>query len=103
MADKVQAKPDASDTSFFHHGLIKLLVVEELNMLNRNWLTFLCLNGYELDTATPSRRTPKSKSITPREEQQQEEEKQPKANQQRKVEQPIVEAFTSTKRLMIRR
>lgn len=34
MADKVQAKPDASNTSAFHYGLIKLLVVEELNSLN---------------------------------------------------------------------
>lgn len=33
MVDKFQAKRDASDTSVFPHGLIKLLMVEELNRL----------------------------------------------------------------------
>jgi len=68
MADKVQAKPDTSSTFVFHHGLIKLLVVEELNILNSDCLTFFFLSGYELDVASPSRKTPKSKSTTPREE-----------------------------------
>lgn len=66
MVDKVQAKSDTSSTSIFHDGLIKLLVVQELNRLNRDWLTFLFLSGYELDVATPSRKTPKSKSTTHR-------------------------------------
>lgn len=61
MEDKAQAKPDASDTSVFHHDLIKLLVIEELNRLNRGWLAFILLSGYELDVATPSTITPKSK------------------------------------------
>jgi len=69
MDDKVQAKPEASSTFVFHHGLIKLLVVEEMNKLNRYWLTFLFLSGYELDVATPSRKTPKSKFSIPRVEQ----------------------------------
>ena len=30
MADKVQDRPQKIDTSVFHHGLIKLLVLEEL-------------------------------------------------------------------------
>lgn len=34
MDVRVQAKPDVSSTSIFHHGLIKLLVIEELNRLN---------------------------------------------------------------------
>lgn len=36
MADKVQVKSDASDTSIFHHSLIKLFVVEEINRLKRD-------------------------------------------------------------------
>jgi len=36
MADNVQAKPKENSTFVFHHGLIKLSVVEELNKLNRD-------------------------------------------------------------------
>ena len=53
MANKFQVKPDASNTSIFHYGLIKFLVVDDLNKLNIDFLTFLFLSGYELDVATP--------------------------------------------------
>ena len=66
MFNKVQAKPHTSDTSIFHHNIINLLVVEELNKLKRIWPTFLFLIGYEFDVVTP-RKTPKSKSSTLRE------------------------------------
>ena len=36
MADKVQAKSEGSETSLFHHGLIKLLVLDELKILGRD-------------------------------------------------------------------
>ena len=36
MVGKVKAKQEASSTFIFRHGLIKLLVVEELNKLNRD-------------------------------------------------------------------
>lgn len=94
MVDKVQEKPDTSSTSIFHHGLIKLLVVEDSNRLNRDCLTFLFLSGYEIDVATPSRKTLKSKSTTPRAQQQ------PRTKQKSETEQPIIEASTSTKRRM---
>jgi len=70
MENNVQAKLDTRNRYIFHHGVIKLLVVEELKRLNRYWLTLLFLSGYELDVATPSRRTPRSKSTTPRKEKQ---------------------------------
>lgn len=70
MVVKVKSKLDTISTSIFHNGIIKLLVVEYLNRLNRDWLTFFFLSGYELGIATPSRKTPKSKSATPRVEQQ---------------------------------
>ena len=37
MADKVQAKSEGSETSLFHHGLMKLLVLYELQRLGRDW------------------------------------------------------------------
>ena len=103
MADKVQAKPDASSTSIFHHGHIKLLVVEELDRLDKNCLTFLFLSAYEITDATPSRRTPKLKSTTPRAEQQPRVGKHPRAEQKSMIEKNIIEASTSTKRRMTRR
>ena len=59
MLDKVQARPESSETSIFHHGLIKLLVLEELKKLNRDWATFISLSGYEVDVLAP-KKTPKS-------------------------------------------
>jgi hypothetical protein len=34
MSDRVQAKPKQVDISFFHSGLIKMLVLEELKKTN---------------------------------------------------------------------
>ena len=62
MADKVQEKSEGSETSLFHHGLIKLLVLDELQRLGRDWSSFLFVSGFELDTLTPTR-TPKPRSI----------------------------------------
>ena len=36
MADKVQEKYEGSDTSLFHHGLMKLLVLDEIQRLGRD-------------------------------------------------------------------
>ena len=55
MADKVQARPQNNDTDVFHHGLIKLLVLEELGKINKDWSSFLFLNGYEVDVVTPKK------------------------------------------------
>ena len=65
MSDKVQDKTDISEKSIFHHGLIKLLVMEELKKLNRDWATFLFLSGYDVDVLTLNM-TPKSKKNTPK-------------------------------------
>ena len=37
ILDKVQVKTEGDETSLFHHGLIKLLVLEELKILGRDW------------------------------------------------------------------
>ena len=45
MADKVQMKAQYSETSLFHHGLVKLIVLHELQRINREWSTFfLCVD-----------------------------------------------------------
>ena len=65
MSDKVQGRLKRIETSIFHHGLIKLIVLEELNKLKIDWATFLFMSGYEIDAPTPNK-TPKSKTVTPR-------------------------------------
>ena len=67
MVDKMQGRPEISETSIFHHGFIKLLVLEELNKLNRDWANFLFMSGYEIDSLTP-RKASKPKNLTPRQE-----------------------------------
>lgn len=61
MSDKVQARAEGSETSIFHHGLIKLLMLEKLKKLNRDWTIFLFLDGYEVDSVTP-KENPKPKA-----------------------------------------
>jgi len=65
MSDKIQKLPQAAEKHLFHFGLMKLLVLEELRRLGRDWNTLLLLADYQLETLeTPSRRrTPKPKSI----------------------------------------
>ena len=46
----------------FHHGLIKLLVLNELQILDRDWASFLFVSGFEMDTVTPIR-TPKPRRL----------------------------------------
>jgi hypothetical protein len=41
MAGSVQAKADQPGNNFFHFSLIKMLVVEELRHLNKDWNYFL--------------------------------------------------------------
>ena len=62
MENKVQEKYEMSETSLFHHGLIKLLGLDELQRLGRDWSSFLFVSGFELDALTPSR-TPKPRRI----------------------------------------
>ena len=62
MADKVQAKSKGSENSLLHRGLMKLLVLDEIQRLGGDWSSFLFVSGFQLDTLTPSK-TPKSKKI----------------------------------------
>ena len=52
MSDKVQIKKKGNETSLFHHGLINLLVLEELKRLDRDWTSLLYMSGFEIDVVT---------------------------------------------------
>ena len=62
MVDKVQEKSEGSETSLFHHGLMKLLILDELQKIGRDWSSFLFINCFELETLTPVR-NPKAKGV----------------------------------------
>jgi hypothetical protein len=54
MADKVQEKSKDVDSSFFHVGLIRMLVSEELGKKDISWENFLVSSHFKLDpTPTP--------------------------------------------------
>jgi hypothetical protein len=61
MSDRVQAKSKQVDTSVFHSGLIKMLVLEELKKTNTDWDAFLVASGFQVDVV----HTPQSKRQTP--------------------------------------
>ena len=62
MADKVQENSEVSETSLFHHGLMKLLVLDEFQRIGKDFSSFLFVNGFELETLTPAR-NPKAKRV----------------------------------------
>jgi hypothetical protein len=57
MDDRVQAKSKALDTSVFHSGLIRMLVMEELKKINLSWEQFIVSANLQLDIAS----TPQSR------------------------------------------
>ena len=61
MVVKVKSKGFETDRYNFHFGLIKLLVLEELENMGRGCNTFLFLDGYELEVTTP---TPRKNVLT---------------------------------------
>jgi hypothetical protein len=61
MSDRVQAKSKQVDTSFFHSGLIKMLVLEGLKKTNTVWEVFLVASGFQPNVT----HTPQSKRKTP--------------------------------------
>jgi hypothetical protein len=61
MSDRVQAKSKAVDTSVFHSGLIRMLVMEELKKMNISWEQFIVSANMQLDIAS----TPQSRMQIP--------------------------------------
>jgi len=50
MCDKVQLKKEACETSLFHHGLVKLIVLHEIQKIDREWSIFLFMSGFKNKT-----------------------------------------------------
>ena len=50
MCDKVQLKKEACETSLFHNGLVKLIVLHELQKLNKKWSVFMFMSGFKNET-----------------------------------------------------
>ena len=50
MCDKVQLRKEDSETSLFHHGLIKLLVLDGLQRIDRDWNSFIFMAGFQSKT-----------------------------------------------------
>jgi hypothetical protein len=61
ISDRVQSKSKAVDTSIFHSGLIRMLVMEELRKRNIPWEQFIVFSHMKLDIAS----TPQSKIQSP--------------------------------------
>jgi hypothetical protein len=61
MSDRFQSKSKAVDTIFFHSGLIRMLVSEELRKRNISWEHFITTSHMKLDIAT----TPQSQLPSP--------------------------------------
>jgi len=50
MCDKVQLRKEACETSLFHHGLVKLMVLHELHKIGRDWDTFIFMSSFQNKT-----------------------------------------------------
>jgi hypothetical protein len=57
MVDRVQDKSKAMETSVFHSGLIKMLVMEDLKKRNMDWEKFIASTHFQLNVVP----TPQSK------------------------------------------
>ena len=69
MCDKVQLKKEACETSLFHHGLVKLIVLHELQKIDREWSIFLFMSGFRNETGlSPQATRISSPAVSHREE-----------------------------------
>ena len=50
MCDKVQLRKDDCETSLFHHGLVKFLVLDGLQKIGRDWNSFIFMAGFQSKT-----------------------------------------------------
>ena len=64
MCDKVQLRKDDCETSLFHHGLVKLLVLNGLQKIGRDWDSFIFMAGFQSKTGlTPQPVREKEQSV----------------------------------------
>lgn len=55
MATRVRNHPSHTSHNVFHHGLVKLLVLDELEKHNRTWSHFLFWLGFKLENPSTSK------------------------------------------------
>jgi hypothetical protein len=65
MSHQVQAKPDKVHNRIFHHGLIKLIVMEELQRREKTWDYLLFWGEFGQEIQPKDKKTPTKKSSTP--------------------------------------
>ena len=66
MAQKFQAKPEKENSRLFHHGLIKLIVMEELRRREKTWDYLIFWGEFEQDIQPKGKKKPTKKSSTPK-------------------------------------
>ena len=49
MYVRVRNHPISSGSNMFHHGLVKLLITQELGKLERSWSHFLLWGGFKFN------------------------------------------------------
>jgi len=68
MCDKIQLKKDDEcETSMFHHGLIKLLVLDSLDKIGRDWDSFIFMAGFQNKTGLTPLPTKEKKPVKEKE------------------------------------
>jgi hypothetical protein len=66
MSSKVQAKPKEANNSIFHHGLIKLIVLEELSRRNKTWDFLLFWGEFGQEVQPKKGGTPSQELTSPK-------------------------------------
>jgi len=51
MCDKVQLKKESCETSLFHHNLVKLIILHEIQKVDREWSMFMFMSGFKNETS----------------------------------------------------
>ena len=62
MVVRARNHPMFSNSNMFHHGLIKLLINQELGKVESSWSHFLFLGGFKINLKDVEKRKRKKKS-----------------------------------------
>jgi hypothetical protein len=66
MASKVQPKPQNANNNLFHHGLIKLIVLEDLSRRNKTWDYILFWGEFGQEVQSKKRGNPSQQLTSPK-------------------------------------
>ena len=56
MSVRVQNHPISSSSNMFHHGLVKILIMQDLGKLERTWSHFLFWGGFKVNPKSTKKR-----------------------------------------------